>query len=210
VYSIVTSDMPFVGRTAELARLRSAFEAVCRGETAVVHIVGASGIGKSELVRRFLASIETAGDVLVLRGRCHPQEAVPYKAVDRVVDALSRVLLACQDAGLPVPVPEQGSALTRLFPVLERVPAFAQLPKLYDAVEPPCASYWGKWPASVPWSCGSTIYSGETSTAPYCCASYCARPVLPRCCCFSRIGVKIEPRFRCPTPTGRSTNRHAT
>jgi tetratricopeptide (TPR) repeat protein/predicted Ser/Thr protein kinase len=127
---------PFVGRTAELAELESIFGHVRQGEAAVVRILGPSGIGKSELVRRFLARVEQDGQALALRGRCHPQEAVPYKALDRLVDALSRVLVSLPASEVAVMAPLHVSALTRLFPVLARVPALAGRDERDDAAEP--------------------------------------------------------------------------
>ncbi len=124
----------FVGRGAELTRLRRALAHVAGGRTAIVHVVGPSGIGKSELLKHFLAATEDR--MLVLRGRCHPQEEVPYKAFDTLIDALSRVLLSEPEAAATELVPATGAALVRLFPVLGRVPAFARLEPISAAAEP--------------------------------------------------------------------------
>src|SRR5206468_1330863 len=64
------SDGPFVGRTAELDTLRAAFAETQRGKAVTVLVSGPSGIGKSELVRRFLAEVERHAGTWVLRGRC--------------------------------------------------------------------------------------------------------------------------------------------
>src|SRR5262249_7128707 len=86
---------------------------------------GASGIGKSTLIRRFLRSL---GDtVFVLEGRCFEREAVPFKMLDGVVDSLAGVVVS-----LPLLVAEQLAprdlgSLVRLFPVLRRVPTFSEL-----------------------------------------------------------------------------------
>jgi len=118
--------VPFVGRTGEGAQLRGAFDSVRSGHAVTVHVSGPSGIGKSELVRRFVATLEREERVWVLRGRCHPQEAVPYKAFDALVDGLTRALLSSPDAVAAAVVPRYPSALVRLFPVLARVPAFGE------------------------------------------------------------------------------------
>ena len=83
----------FVGRAAELAALASMFEAVRSGRavTAIVH--GASGIGKSTLVRRFLEQLQQRAALLVFEGRCYEHESVPYKALDGVIDWLSEYLV---------------------------------------------------------------------------------------------------------------------
>lgn len=115
---------PFIGRRSEMEVLRTAFEALRGGTTSVVEIRGASGIGKSELVRRFQKEIEAKVRVVFLGGRCHPQESVPFKALDPIVDMLSGYLLDWPEERLPAIGPRDLRALLRLFPVLARVPAF--------------------------------------------------------------------------------------
>jgi eukaryotic-like serine/threonine-protein kinase len=80
----------FVGRSAELTRLRAALAAADRRTVAVL-IEGESGMGKTALVRCFAEEADGAG-ALVLAGRCHERESVPYNALDGIVDALSRHL----------------------------------------------------------------------------------------------------------------------
>ena len=118
--------LPFVGRAAELAALRAAAATLDEGTPSIVRICGPSGIGKSELVRHFLAEAERGDGVVVLSGRCHPYEAVPYRAFDGLVDALSRYLVGVPDAAALAP--HHASALIRLFPVLGRVPALSAAP----------------------------------------------------------------------------------
>lgn len=117
------ADAAFVGRSPELERLRGALARVAPGRPVLARVRGPSGIGKSELVRRFLAEASGRG-ATVLAGRCHPQEAIPYKALDPLVDAASRHLLQLPTADVGKMVPREAPALLRLFPVLERVPAF--------------------------------------------------------------------------------------
>ncbi|WP_433936337.1 serine/threonine-protein kinase PknK [Sorangium cellulosum] len=121
-----TAAPPFVGRTAETAVLRAALEEVRRGRPAVVRVEGASGMGKTELVRRFVRSLSASERALVLRGVCHPQEFVPYKAFDGIIDELSRYLVTLPPGRAEEVVPANASTLTRLFPVLGRVPALAR------------------------------------------------------------------------------------
>jgi tetratricopeptide (TPR) repeat protein len=45
---------PFVGREAEVAALHDALEAVKRGETRIVTLIGPTGIGKSRLIQEFI------------------------------------------------------------------------------------------------------------------------------------------------------------
>ncbi|MDC3379004.1 serine/threonine-protein kinase, partial [Planctomycetota bacterium] len=127
----------FVGREQEQALLRDAFATVDseRG-CAVAHVAGASGMGKSALVERFASDLEHGGRALVLRGRCHPQELVPFKALDRLVDELSRYLRRL-DMSSGVPIPEHVTDLLRLFPVLRRVGALANAGSTDETVGDP-------------------------------------------------------------------------
>jgi len=111
------TETPLMGRDAELSRLESAMRRVSRGDGRIVLVTGRSGIGKSVLMRHFLARKRREGAV-VLTGRCYEQESVPYKALDVVMDAVCQHL-----AGMPVDereglMPRHRWALGRLFPVL--------------------------------------------------------------------------------------------
>ncbi|MBX3024986.1 AAA family ATPase [bacterium] len=114
-----------VGRDQELATLAALFDRAVAGGAAVASVHGTSGIGKTALVHRFTADLEVGGTTLVLRGRCHPQESVPYKALDPIIDALSRYLVALPDQEAAALLPRYGDALVRVFPVLSRAPAWA-------------------------------------------------------------------------------------
>ncbi|WP_437752600.1 serine/threonine-protein kinase [Sorangium sp. So ce1389] len=127
---------PFVGREAELSVLRAALDEVRCGRVAVVRVEGTSGVGKTELVRRFVSSLQDDAGTLVLRGRCHPQESVSYKAFDALIDALSRHLVALPDERAAALVPQHAAALLRIFPVLGRVPALAAAAGPPPTIEP--------------------------------------------------------------------------
>ncbi|MFN8642594.1 MAG: AAA family ATPase [Candidatus Binatia bacterium] len=61
----------------------------------------------------------------MLRARCHPQESVPFKALDAAIDDLTRFLsYRTADELAPLLEPNVG-ALTRIFPVLGRIPEVA-------------------------------------------------------------------------------------
>jgi serine/threonine protein kinase/tetratricopeptide (TPR) repeat protein len=117
---------PFVGRRDELARLDEAFAKTTRGGSLTLHVSGDSGIGKSSLCERFLDGAKRRG-ALVATGRCYVQESLPYKALDGVLDELTRHLVSIRAADLAKVLPAQIQDLARLFPVLRRVPQVATI-----------------------------------------------------------------------------------
>lgn len=109
----------FLGRDAELQVLEAAFRKSEAGEASLVWVKGPSGIGKSALLAQFLARVRSARpETLVLWGRCHQQESVPYKGVDAAVDALCRFLerITPEERGLYMP--QDFLRLAQVFPVL--------------------------------------------------------------------------------------------
>jgi hypothetical protein len=120
----------FVGRAAELAHLQEALAACRKGIQTTVLACGESGIGKTELVRRFTT---LAGErAIVLTGRCHERESVPYKAFDGVVDTLSEHMAGLGQAQAAALVPRDAALLLRAFPVLKRVAALCSAPAFDD------------------------------------------------------------------------------
>ncbi len=68
-----SSDVPFVGRTAELAMLGAITSSALAGRSAIAAISGEAGIGKSRLVGEAIAPLLAAQpDTLVLEGACAP------------------------------------------------------------------------------------------------------------------------------------------
>ncbi|MEW6272327.1 MAG: protein kinase, partial [Thermodesulfobacteriota bacterium] len=122
----------FVGRASEMRELYRSLERSQR-QPVVAHVRGESGIGKSALLQRWCDRIEGNERALVLRSRCHPRESLPFKALDGAIDGLTQQLrnLAAHDLS-----PEERAALIRLFPVLARVPAFAEHATGIPAGEP--------------------------------------------------------------------------
>jgi hypothetical protein len=118
----------FVGREGELATLRDCLARARAGALCGAAVVGESGIGKTDLVRTFLAreTLENP-DLLVLSGRCYERESVPFKAVDAVVEELSAHLATLPDDDLAGLVPDGAECLGCVFPALCRVMGIDEL-----------------------------------------------------------------------------------
>ncbi|MCB9561869.1 MAG: AAA family ATPase [Kofleriaceae bacterium] len=131
-----TAAAVFVGREAEVATLQAAFDDAATGPvTVLVH--GESGVGKSTLVRHVTGLLRArGGDVVVLAGRCYERESVRYKAVDGVIDALSRHLARLPTDEAAALAPPHTDVLLQVFPVLRRVEAIARAPVSDEAPDP--------------------------------------------------------------------------
>jgi tRNA A-37 threonylcarbamoyl transferase component Bud32 len=121
-------DAPFVGRRQELAALRDAYRSMRLGRPVVAYVEGQSGAGKTALVHRFLEEIASESEAVVLAGRCHEQEFVPFKALDSLIDAIAQFLRRLSPLDLSYVTPRDIRALARVFPVLCRIPGFANAP----------------------------------------------------------------------------------
>ena len=139
VPSAVRREVPFVGRAAERAALAGLYGAVEAQRGAAVALVdGPSGIGKSALLDQLCRDLRRrAPRVLVLGARCYEQESVPYKALDGLVDPLSRYLQQLHPRAVEAIVPADFAALAWLFPVLQQVEAIGASPGLPLAPEDP-------------------------------------------------------------------------
>lgn len=124
-HTTLTSMAPdLVGRGEHLAEMWQAFERVQNEAAVVLYVHGASGMGKTALVRQFLNEVrEKHPDVVTLSGRCYAHETVPYKAFDNVIDMLTRYLRSLSYREAATLVPRDVLVLARLFPVLKRVKA---------------------------------------------------------------------------------------
>jgi predicted Ser/Thr protein kinase len=121
------AEPPFVGRHRQLDALEMALRKAKLGTATALYVQGPSGIGKSALVQCFLDRALTREDIIVLRGRCYEYESVPFKALDGVIDSLSRVLSALPRSQAARLLPPDLTALSRLFPVMLQVEAVVSL-----------------------------------------------------------------------------------
>jgi serine/threonine protein kinase/tetratricopeptide (TPR) repeat protein len=120
----------FVGRERQLRQLNDAFAFTRRDQTVTVYLHGSSGMGKTALARHFLDQLRTREtEVVILEGRCYERESVPYKALDGVVDSLTKYLLSLPDVKAEALMPREVLALARLFPVMLQVDAVFNAPQ---------------------------------------------------------------------------------
>ncbi|HEY2511021.1 MAG TPA: AAA family ATPase, partial [Polyangiaceae bacterium] len=125
-----SSGSVFVGRIVELGILADALAHVRKGHSASVVLSGESGVGKSALVRQFTEALRGAHpDAVLFSGRCFERESVKYKAVDDVVDDISRFAANLSAATVAALVPAQARLLSSIFPVLANVDAFREAPE---------------------------------------------------------------------------------
>ncbi|HEX7670094.1 MAG TPA: protein kinase [Polyangiaceae bacterium] len=120
-------ESPFVGRAEELSVLEAALLATGEGKSVAVLVSGTSGMGKTALVDHFLAGVRDRGQAVVLAGRCYERESVAFKAIDPLIDSLTRHLRRSPAADTFLP--RDLRALVRVFPVLERVEAITEAPQ---------------------------------------------------------------------------------
>ncbi|MBL8680084.1 MAG: protein kinase [Myxococcales bacterium] len=126
----------FVGRSSHERALEAAFERARSGSVELVLLRGRSGTGKSVLARRFCDRLRSQlPNATVLIGQCYEQESVPFEALDSLIDALAQQLRAMEHAFVGGLVPPNAGALTRLFPVLQRVRSLAFVEEV-EALDP--------------------------------------------------------------------------
>ena len=120
------AERPFIGRVAELDRLRDAWASARSGAGRLVAISGEPGIGKTTLIARVAREADEQGG-LVLLGRCHPEALVPYEpfvellrqlpaaALDEHAGVLARVVPGLGDSDPAASTTGDASARHLLF-----------------------------------------------------------------------------------------------
>ncbi len=114
----------FVGRQEYIDTFWKHFYATQTGKGVSVYVQGKSGVGKSALIRHFLQQVQTKYfNAVILTGRCYERESVPYKALDSLIDELSKYLKKLSLMEAEVLLPRDVLALAKLFPVMQQVEA---------------------------------------------------------------------------------------
>ncbi|HRC54769.1 MAG TPA: serine/threonine-protein kinase, partial [Kofleriaceae bacterium] len=110
---------PVVGRNREMDQLTSDLGRACTAGFQCRLVVGSSGVGKSALADAFAR--RTSQNAVVLMGRCHDRETIPFRAVDELIDSLSHhisTLTPADRRALAASVATPLGSLLELFPVL--------------------------------------------------------------------------------------------
>jgi eukaryotic-like serine/threonine-protein kinase len=131
-----TRGAPLIGRAEHAAALREAFQTARGGRAVTVLVRGRSGMGKSVLIEHVARELQRESGAVVLAGRCYERESVPYKALDSLVDSLSRHLAQLGRHEAEALLPRDVLAVARLFPVLRRVDAVASAPRRVAVPDP--------------------------------------------------------------------------
>lgn len=126
------------GRSKQIRQIDEAIQEFQQaGAARAVFISGRSGEGKTLLADHVLERFRRSDEYTVLSGRCYDRESVPFKAVDNLVDALSGLLRTFPDETVAELLTPDAAVLAALFPVLDRIPALANLTRTrLDEVEP--------------------------------------------------------------------------
>jgi DNA-binding CsgD family transcriptional regulator/tetratricopeptide (TPR) repeat protein len=122
-----TSASPFVGRAAELEKLRTLMPHAEGERRRVVLLAGEPGAGKSRLAREFAGRAAMEG-ALVLYGACDAVVRTPYGPF---VEALDRLVRVTEAGELRAALGAAGVELTRLLPDLSAL--VGELPEPVEA-----------------------------------------------------------------------------
>ena len=122
---------PMIGRDAELQRMLASLDQACGGSAQLVRLVGEAGIGKSRLVKEFIARVgyeDRFQNVAVRQAACSPLGEQSYGALGAVVRSAAGMMqndsadeMRAKLAALLTDLGLQGEEAERLIPLLYHV-----------------------------------------------------------------------------------------
>ena len=108
---------PFVGRNEDVRELEAALDAAAAGPV-VYRLESASGMGKSALVRHFLARRAAVRPGITLSSRCYERESISFNVFDSLGDELNAYLRGLEPGTFADLLPAGIDALGRMIPRL--------------------------------------------------------------------------------------------
>jgi eukaryotic-like serine/threonine-protein kinase len=117
-------SVDLLGRAEEMTALFEDATTLEVGKPRLVLLPGAPGVGKTALIDVLLNRVRSETDSMILGGRCHAWDSVPFNAVDSLVDSLARLIRRERPEAVDE-VMSRAVAVTRLFPALVYDAAFA-------------------------------------------------------------------------------------
>ena len=137
---------PMIGRDAELERMLASLDQACGGSAQLVRLVGEAGIGKSRLMREFVARVsdeERFRNVAIRQAACSPLGEQSYGALGAVVRSAAGMMqndapdgMRAKLAALLTDLGLQGEESDRLMPLLYHVLGLGDPNAALQHVEP--------------------------------------------------------------------------
>ena len=109
--------LELIGRGREVRTMVRHVSALLAQGSGVVLLHGSPGVGKTVLADHALDEIRLKTGALILGGRCHGWESLPFNAIDAIVDSIGRVARAEPSEAIE-DVLRRSVAMTALFPTL--------------------------------------------------------------------------------------------
>lgn len=137
---------PIIGRDAELNRMLASLDLACGGSAQLVRLVGEAGIGKSRLVKEFVARVgdeDRFRNVAVRQATCSPLDEQSFGALGAVVRSAAGMMqndngdeMRGKLAALLADLGLQGQEAKRLMPLLYHVLGLGDPDATLQHVEP--------------------------------------------------------------------------